>query len=151
MKDIRTYEILRRKKNPKDIISNRYSLVFEDRINHYIETFREMRPTSASVQCPRVVLSVRAGTISLKGGKTRRKKLVSGITKHLSAEHDFFGADTRLGVYRARTLARSPRHYVKLNKHKSLNKRANGERNASHVASRRGIIAPSKKPRVNKF
>lgn len=31
----------------------------------------------------------------VKRGKTRRKKLVSGITEHLTAQHDFFGADTR--------------------------------------------------------
>lgn len=51
----------------------------------------------------------RRGHELVKGGKTRRKKLVSGITKHLSAQHDFFGADTRLGVYRALALSSSLR------------------------------------------
>lgn len=57
----------------------------------------------------RTAFLARTGTSSLRGEKTRRKKLVSGITKHLSAQHDFFGADTRLGVYRALALSSSLR------------------------------------------
>lgn len=90
-----------------------------------------------------MVFPAHLGVRLVKGRKTRRKKLVSGITKHLWAQHDFFGADTRLGVYRA--LARSPRHYVKLNKHKSLSERASGERNVAHIDYNRLAVENSRK------
>jgi len=79
------------------------------------------------------------------GGRNWSRALLNTV----SAQHDFFGADTRLGVCRmharararAHVHARSPRHYVKLNKHKS-NERASERQASEPLHTSTAAIAP---------
>lgn len=82
-----------------------------------------------------------ARTSSLREEKRGGRNLSWALLKHLTAQHDFFGADTRLGVYRAL----SSHHYVKLNKHKSPGESAESE--TPHTST---VIEPSEENSQNK-